>query len=66
MKKKYLVIVLMFVVFLLLGAGVIVYKGFKLVPEMFRLNDHLKSEGYYMSEFEWKMLGNAYYLDKGQ
>ena len=66
MKKKYVVIVLVFVVIFLSALGVIVYKGFKLVPEMFSLNNKLGSEGYYVSEFEWKMLGNAYYLDKGQ
>jgi len=26
----------------------------------------MPEEGYYMGEFEWKMLGLAYYLDKGQ
>jgi hypothetical protein len=33
---------------------------------MFKLNGELQAEGYYMAEFEFKMLGCAYYLDKGR
>jgi hypothetical protein len=33
---------------------------------MFRLNAKLQSEGYYMGEFEFKMMGIVYWLDKGQ
>jgi hypothetical protein len=29
------------------------------------MNEVLKSEGYYLSEFEFKLLGQAYYLDHG-
>jgi hypothetical protein len=36
------------------------------IPEMFKLNGELQAQGYYMGEFEFKMLGCAYYLDKGQ
>jgi hypothetical protein len=35
------------------------------VKELFRLNKALQEEGYYMAEFEFKMLGFAYYLDRG-
>jgi hypothetical protein len=35
------------------------------ISDLFRLNKELQEEGYYMAEFEFKMLGIAYYLDKG-
>jgi len=40
--------------------------GFSRIPDLFRLNKACQAEGYYMGEFEFKMLGLAYYLDKGQ
>ncbi len=36
------------------------------VRELFRLNKVLQEEGYYMADFEFKMLGFSYYLDKGK
>lgn len=36
------------------------------VREVFKMNEVLKNEGYYLSEFEFKLLGLAYYLDHGQ
>lgn len=35
------------------------------VKELFKMNKALQEEGYYMADFEFKMLGFAYYLDKG-
>ena len=35
------------------------------IKELFRFNKTLQEEGYYMADFEFKMLGFAYYLDKG-
>lgn len=35
------------------------------VKELFKLNKELQEQNYYMAEFEFKMLGIAYYLDKG-
>jgi hypothetical protein len=49
---------------LLLG-GYFAY-SFSRIPDLFRLNKACQEEGYYMGEFEFKMLGLAYYLDKGQ
>lgn len=46
------------------GFGVWRY-SFSHLPEMFRLNKQCQEEGYYMAEFEFKMLGLAYDLDKG-
>lgn len=37
----------------------------KMVKELFRLNKELQEQNYYMAEFEFKMLGIAYHLDKG-
>lgn len=51
---------------LILGSLITRCSSFLPVSEMFRLNGELKAEGYYMAEFEFKMLGCAYYLDKGQ
>lgn len=39
--------------------------SFSLIPELFKLNKECQEEGYYMAEFEFKMLGFAYNLDKG-
>ena len=36
------------------------------VPEMFKLNKQLQEQGYYMAEFEFKMVALASYLDRGQ
>jgi len=35
------------------------------VKELFRMNKSLQEEGYYMAEFEFRMVGFGYYLDKG-
>lgn len=37
-----------------------------LVAEMFRLNKSCQEQGYYMGEFEFKLLGTVYWLDHGQ
>jgi len=36
------------------------------MKEMFKMNKSLQEDGYYMADFEFKMLGCAYYIDKGQ
>ncbi|WP_370322793.1 hypothetical protein [Oricola sp.] len=36
------------------------------VEEVFEANEALKSEGYYLSEFEFELLSISYYLDKGR
>lgn len=40
-------------------------RAFALIPDLFRLNKECQEEGYYMAEFEFKMIGIAYLLDKG-
>lgn len=36
------------------------------VNDLFRMNEILQSDGYYMADFEFKMMGILYYLDKGR
>ncbi|HSI77745.1 MAG TPA: hypothetical protein VK957_17730 [Lunatimonas sp.] len=36
------------------------------VKELFKLNKKLQKEGYYMADFEFRMLGFSYLLDKGK
>jgi len=43
-------------------AGVGFYTKFT-VHGIFELNQERKAEGYYLTEFEWEMLGAAYFLD---
>jgi len=50
---------------LLAGAGLAAYVSF-VIRDLFRLNRMCRQEGYYMAEFEFKMLGLAYLLDKGR
>lgn len=67
MKKRYLIITMLLIFFIVLGISI--YRRVKLISgisEMFKINAELQSEGYYMGEFEFKMLGCVYYVDKGQ
>lgn len=41
-------------------------RSFSLIPGMFRLNKQRQAEGYYMAQFEFKMVGFAYLLDHGR
>jgi hypothetical protein len=67
MRERYLVCaVFVIAATLFIGTGIYIYSSIASVQEIFRLNEKLKTEGYYMAEFEFKMLGCAYYLDKGQ
>lgn len=36
------------------------------IPTLFKLNKQLQNEGYYMTEFEFRMLGLAYWIDHGE
>lgn len=45
--------------------GLWVYHVFAAIPDMFERNAQLQAEGYFTGEFEFKMLGCAYYLDQG-
>ncbi len=67
MKRRTFITAISFIVALsIIGSGLYVYRSIASISEMFKLNGKLQAEGYYMGEFEFKMLGCAYYLDKGQ
>ncbi|OPY57011.1 MAG: hypothetical protein A4E55_01870 [Pelotomaculum sp. PtaU1.Bin035] len=66
MKRKIFIIVSVIIASFIIGSGLYVYRSIASISEMFKLNGKLQAEGYYMGEFEFKMLGCAYYLDKGQ
>ena len=65
-KKKLLItVVSLIVVFIAFG----VFKSVQVktqVKELFKLNKQLQKEGYYMADFEFRMLGFSYLLDKGE
>jgi hypothetical protein len=68
MKKiKIVLISTALVLFLVIVSGLALKSLLKTqVNDLFRMNRTLQEEGYYMGDFEFKMLGIAYYLDKGQ
>jgi hypothetical protein len=67
MRRRHLIIIISVIILtFLIISGFYVYRSFASIPEIFRLNGELQSEGYYMGEFEFKMIGLAYYLDKGK
>jgi hypothetical protein len=60
-------ITFLIVIVLLILTGILTTTRFKTqLREIFKMNEALKSEGYYLSEFEFKLLAQAYYLDHGQ
>jgi len=67
MKKINIILLSIFLLLTLtIIAGLIIKNRVQTqVRELFNLNKTLQEEGYYMAEFEFKMLGSAYYLDKG-
>jgi hypothetical protein len=50
----------------LLALGLTVRATVKSVPRMFRLNAELKAQGYYMGEFEFKMLSSQFHMNAGR
>jgi len=65
-KKRILPIIAGILCLALLAGGLTIYKTKSRVQELFELNQTRKAEGYYLAEFEFKMLGAAYYLDQGE
>ena len=62
--------IILIVTIILLASAIIAVTTISLsvktkVKELFKLNKNLQEEGYYMGDFEFKMLGFGYYLDKG-
>jgi hypothetical protein len=66
-KKKFMLTAsIAAVLALVLVAGGAAAYNLSRIPHLFRLNKQLQEEGYYMAEFEFKMLGLAYLLDRGR
>jgi len=66
MKHRKIIVLISVVIILILASGFYMVNRTKTqINELFHLNKDLQEEGYYMAEFEFKMLGISYYLDKG-
>ncbi|MDQ1297065.1 MAG: hypothetical protein QG611_1044, partial [Bacteroidota bacterium] len=68
MKNNKIAVRTFFVVLvMLIITGIFVTTRFKSrLKEIFKMNEELKSEGYYLAEFEYSLLAQAFYLDHGQ
>lgn len=65
-KSKPLWITLAVLAALMAAVGFVVIDTKNKVKQLFKLNKALQEQNYYMAEFEYKMLGILYDLDKGQ
>lgn len=66
MKHKKIIIIPITVLALLIISGTFITLHVKAqMKDLFRMNKELQEAGYYMGDFEFKMLGLAYWLDKG-
>ncbi len=64
--KNILIIVPIVIIVLLIISGFsIIYNTKTQIRELFQMNKQLQEEGYYMAEFEFKLLGLGYLIDKG-
>jgi len=65
--KKNFIIAIVSLIVVTVSFGI--FRSFQVktqVKELFKLNKQLQKEGYYMADFEFRMLGFAYLLDKGE
>lgn len=66
MRHKKIILSISIVLTLLIASGLFIgYRTKTQMKELFRMNKELQEEGYYMAEFEFKMLGLTYYINKG-
>ncbi|MCX6238545.1 MAG: hypothetical protein NTY07_13465 [Bacteroidia bacterium] len=65
-KRMILTVTVILLATVILSVTVISLKVKTRVKEMFKLNKTLQEEGYYMADFEFKLVGCGYYLGKGQ
>lgn len=64
--RKAIPAIILIVIALFTVSGISIISRFKKqLNEIFKMNETLKKEGYYLAEFETQMLGIAYYLDHG-
>ena len=64
-KKHFLFVLLAAFCAVLLSVGLTVRSTVNSVPRLFRLNAELKAQGYYMGEFEFKMLASQHHMNTG-
>jgi hypothetical protein len=64
-KKTGIVLITILIVFIL-SITLISFRVKTQVKDLFRMNKELQEDGYYMGDFEFKMMSLTYYLDKGQ
>ncbi len=66
MKNRQIALAIAIFLIIILLAGIyVVIRTKTQVNELFQMNRDLQEQGYYMAEFEFKMLGIVYDLDKG-
>lgn len=63
--KKTIFVVLMFISIRIISKFFTVLHVQTQITNLFGMNKELQKEGYYMADFEFKMLGMAYWLDHG-
>ncbi|KUO60444.1 MAG: hypothetical protein APF84_06185 [Gracilibacter sp. BRH_c7a] len=63
--KKTILVSVMLILVLGISAIFTVFYVKTQVSDLFRMNKELQEEGYYMADFEFKMMGMAYWLDHG-
>jgi hypothetical protein len=67
MKYKKTIIIIILVLAVFASAGLFLVLNTKAqVKDLFRMNKELQEAGYYMGDFEFKMMGVLYWLDKGE
>lgn len=65
-RKKKLLVAAVFILAVFAAAGTgLKHRTQTQIKELFRMNKELQEDGYYMGDFEFKMLGMAYWLDHG-
>jgi len=63
--KTLLLLISLAIAVIAIGGVFIALRVKSQMKDLFAMNDELKAEGYYMGDFEFKMLSFAYDLDKG-
>jgi hypothetical protein len=63
--KTTIIIVLIAILVLAISMFITVFHVKTQISDLFRMNKELQEEGYYMADFEFKMMGTAYWLDHG-
>jgi hypothetical protein len=66
MLKRVALVLVLLVAGAGLALGMYVRATVKSVPRLFKRNAELKAQGYYMAQFEFKMVSVQYYLNEGQ